>query len=112
MMDPADAVPLYSWWSETLHDHYTTTDPDWNGNGLVAGTVNPKAPDYRFLQLEGYLPRKGSLTKGFVRCGLPAPPTEMDVAPEGCSCSLARRGAGPIGLAPLCLLLCRPRRLR
>jgi len=45
---PAGTVPLYSWWSPSREDNFTTSDPRWAG-----GPGSSKTPDYGFHRLEG-----------------------------------------------------------
>lgn len=45
-------VWLYSWWSESRGDHFTTSDPDWESTGT---TDRSRSPDYRYRRMEGAL---------------------------------------------------------
>jgi hypothetical protein len=47
---PEGTVPLYSWWSPSREDNFTTSDPRWAG-----GPGTAKAPDYGFHRVEGYI---------------------------------------------------------
>ena len=41
-------VPLYTWYSPSRGDYFTTSDPAWAGR-----SGDRKSPDYRFVRLEG-----------------------------------------------------------
>jgi M6 family metalloprotease-like protein len=47
---PPDTVPLHSWYSPSRGDNFVTSDPAWSP---ASGTT--RAPDYRFVRLEGYV---------------------------------------------------------
>lgn len=46
---PADTLPLYSWWSRERGDNFITTDPRWRG------TPGATQSGYAFVRLEGYV---------------------------------------------------------
>jgi hypothetical protein len=46
-----DARPLYTWFSPSRGDNYTTT-----AHGKIGKREGPLGPDYRFVRLEGYVP--------------------------------------------------------
>jgi hypothetical protein len=47
---PPGTVPIYSWWSPSRGDNFTTTQPDWAGR-----PGDRRAPDYGFVRIDGYL---------------------------------------------------------
>lgn len=46
---PPGTRPLYSWWSPSRKENFTTTDPGW------AGRRGDRKGGYRFVRLEGYV---------------------------------------------------------
>jgi hypothetical protein len=46
---PPGTVPIYSWWSPSRGDNFTTTQSAWAGPG------DRRAPDYGFVRVDGYL---------------------------------------------------------
>jgi serine/threonine protein kinase len=47
---PPGTVALYSWWSPSRGDNFTTTNPAWAGK-----SGDTRLPDYVFVRLEGYV---------------------------------------------------------
>ena len=47
---PADTVPLYTWYDHNRGDNFTTSHPDWVGR-----EGDKREPGYRFVRHEGYV---------------------------------------------------------
>ncbi len=49
----APTVPLYTWYSPSRGDYFTTSSSVWAPTATPDGTVAIKSPDYRFVAIEG-----------------------------------------------------------